>query len=112
MVQQKKASENLSDRLFVDTGYIIARFNRRDQYHEKAKQFSQAIAESRELWTTDAVLLEVAAAFSHPQHRPIAVGIWDEFHGASRTASCEKLLVHDLNKPSNCFACAPTSRGV
>jgi predicted nucleic acid-binding protein len=63
MVQQKKASEILSDRLFVDTGYIIARFNRRDQYHEKAKQFSRVIAESRELWTTDAVLLEVLPLF-------------------------------------------------
>jgi uncharacterized protein len=96
MAQQKKTSENLSDRLFVDTGYVIARFNRRDQYHEKAKQFSPAIAESRELWTTDAVLLEIAAAFSHPQHRSIAIGIWDEFHGASghclvREAAGERL---------------------
>jgi predicted nucleic acid-binding protein len=70
-----------SDRLFLDTGYVLARFNRRDQYHGKAKQLADTVAASRELWTTDAVLFEVAAAFSHPDNRPIFISIWDEFHG-------------------------------
>lgn len=70
-----------SDRLFLDTGYVLARFNRRDQYHKNAKRFANSISSVRELWTTDAVLIEVAAAFSHPSHRSIAISIWDEFHG-------------------------------
>lgn len=70
-----------SDRLFLDTSYVIARFNRRDQYHDCAKQLASSVAACRELWTTNAVLLEVAAAFSHPDHRQIAIRVWDQFHG-------------------------------
>lgn len=70
-----------SDRLFLDTGYVLARFNRRDQYHGKARQLAEAVAAVRELWTTDAVLFETAAALSHPKTRPIFTTIWDEFHG-------------------------------
>ena len=75
------ATALLSDRLFLDTGYAIARFNQRDEYHQAARALSAAVAASHELWTTDAVLLEVAASFSRPEHRPFAVGLWDQFHG-------------------------------
>ena len=79
----------LNDRCFLDTAYVIARFNRRDQYHDEAKRLAGAIAASKEIWTTDAVLLEVAAAFSHPDNRSIAVALWDEFHGGDpRCHSC------------------------
>jgi len=71
------------DRLFLDTSYVIARFNRRDQYHDKAKQLAAVIRTAGELWTTDAVLLEVAAAFSPPRYRSMAISIWDEFHGGN-----------------------------
>jgi predicted nucleic acid-binding protein len=67
--------------LFLDTGYVIARFNRRDQYHGQSKQWASTVSAARELWTTYAVLLEIASAFSHPEHRSIAVAMWDEFHG-------------------------------
>jgi predicted nucleic acid-binding protein len=67
--------------LFLDTGFVIARFNRRDQFHGMARQLAGSVASARDLWTTDAVLLEVAAAFSHPDYRSIAIAIWDEFHG-------------------------------
>lgn len=70
-----------SDRLFLDTGYVIARFNRGDQYHQAAKGLSSLVSTCRELWTTDAVLLEVGAAFSHPDQRAIAIRLWDQFHG-------------------------------
>jgi len=76
--------------LFLDTGYVIARFNRRDQYHASARKLAGAITVARELWTTDAVLLEVSSAFSHPDHRSIAITIWDEFHGGDRRCrTCE-----------------------
>jgi uncharacterized protein len=79
-----------SDRLFLVTGYVLARFNRRDQYHGKAKLLAATIATSRELWTTEAVLFEVAAALSSPDHRSIFLAIWDEFHGGDpRCRVCE-----------------------
>lgn len=71
----------VSDRLFLDTSYVIARFNERDEHHRAALSLREAIAFCRELWTTDAVLIEVAASFSRPNHRPIAIGLWDQFHG-------------------------------
>ncbi len=76
------ATTPISDRLFVDTGYAIARFNERDEYHQTALSLSNSIAACRELWTTDAVLLEIAASFSRPEHRPFAIGLWDQFHGS------------------------------
>lgn len=90
MARQKSPLTKSSDRLFLDTGYVIARFNRRDQHHGKAKQLAGTVAAAQELWTTDAVLLEIAAALSHPDHRPIAMTIWDEFHGGDpRCSACE-----------------------
>jgi len=68
-----------SERLFVDTGYFIARFNPRDQYHRAARRLASAADESRHLWTTEAVMLEVCAAFSSPPHRALAMAIWDQF---------------------------------
>lgn len=67
------------DRLFVDTSYFVARFNPRDQYHQAARQLGIRITQAAELWTTDAVLLELGAAFSDPRWRPIAVRIWEQF---------------------------------
>jgi predicted nucleic acid-binding protein len=83
MAREKNPPAPPSDRLFLDTGYVIARFNRRDQYHGKAKQLAGVVAAATELWTTDAVLFEVAAAFSSPNHRSVAMAIWDEFHGGN-----------------------------
>lgn len=70
-----------SDRLFLDTGYVIARFNRRDQYHARALQVAPVVANCRELWTTDAVLLEVGSAFSRRGTRSLFTGLWDRFYG-------------------------------
>jgi predicted nucleic acid-binding protein len=80
----------VSDRLFVDTSYVIARFNERDEFHASAKALAPTVGACRELWTTDAVLLEVAASFSRPEHRVIAIGLWDQFHsGDQRYRSVE-----------------------
>jgi predicted nucleic acid-binding protein len=72
--------DNPSDRLFVDTSYLVARFNSRDQYHERACELEDAVSRCRELWTTDAVLLEFGAAFSSPANRLHVVSAWDGFH--------------------------------
>jgi predicted nucleic acid-binding protein len=69
--------DNPSDRFFVDTGYVLARFNLRDQHHDRAKDLSSLIAAGRELWTTDAVLLNVASAFQrrHTAQLPFRSGM-------------------------------------
>ena len=59
----------MSERLFVDTGYIIALTNENDHYHQQALALSEKY-EGYRLVTTDAVLLEVGNAlsrFARPQ---------------------------------------------
>jgi predicted nucleic acid-binding protein len=73
-----------SERLFVDSGFFVARFNRRDQFHDDAQRLARRFDECSELWTTEAVLLEIGAAFSEPSQRTVAVAIWDELHGEAR----------------------------
>lgn len=69
-----------SDRLFLDTGFVLAWFNRRDQYHEVARKLAARFLSCAELWTTEAILLEIGAAFSSTDQRPIMIQLWDRFH--------------------------------
>lgn len=73
-----------SERLFLDTSFVVARFNRRDQYHEPARELAQRADTCRELWTTEAVLLEVGGAFRDPGQRSLVVGLWNRFHSDPR----------------------------
>jgi uncharacterized protein len=50
-------------RIFVDTGYVIALINKRDQYHQQAVELSYRY-ESHPLLITDLVLLEVGNALA------------------------------------------------
>lgn len=52
------------DRLFLDTVFIQALLNRRDQYHDKAKAFFPRLQNAVEVWVTEAVLIEVGNALS------------------------------------------------
>ena len=73
-----------AERLFVDTGFLLAVFNQCDGYHQAAMRLSGRFRSCRELWTTEAVLLEVGAAFHAPGQRHIAQRIWDELYGDAR----------------------------
>jgi predicted nucleic acid-binding protein len=53
----------MSKPLFVDTGYIIALINEKDDYHSQALALSEKY-DGHRLVTTDAVLLEVGNALS------------------------------------------------
>ena len=53
----------MSERVFVDTGFVFALINPNDQFHQKATALSVQF-EVRPLLTTDAVLLEIGNAFS------------------------------------------------
>jgi predicted nucleic acid-binding protein len=49
-------------RFFVDTFYLIALSNRRDQWHQRVVMFSRAPRDVR-LYTVDEVLVEFLAPF-------------------------------------------------
>ena len=51
----------MSGRIFVDTSFVIALINEKDQYHYQAESLSRRF-ESSQLITTDAVLLEIGNA--------------------------------------------------
>jgi predicted nucleic acid-binding protein len=52
------------DRVFLDTSYIQALLNRRDQHHQRARALVSLTDEASEIWVTEAVLIEVADALS------------------------------------------------
>ena len=53
-----------SSRLLLDTVFIQALLNRRDQYHAQAKAFLPQVRAAKEVWVTEAVLIEVGNALS------------------------------------------------
>lgn len=52
------------DRLFIDTAFIQALLNRKDEYHEQAKAALPRVTAAAEVWVTEAVLVELANALS------------------------------------------------
>lgn len=100
-----------ADRLFVDTGFLLALFNQRDQYHPAATRLVGHFQQCRELWTSEAVILEVAAAFRAPGQRSIAVRLWDQFHSDPRcrlvsisSAPLERAMDLFRNRPDKAWS--------
>lgn len=52
------------DRIFLDTAFIQALLNPRDDYHPQAKQLFPRIRAAAEVWITEAILVEVGNALS------------------------------------------------
>jgi hypothetical protein len=50
------------ERLFLDTVFIQALLNKRDQYHAIARAFLPRVRAAAEVWVTEAVLVEVGNA--------------------------------------------------
>lgn len=63
--------------VFVDTSYVLARVNRRDQYHGRAKALARLYV-GREFVVTDGVLLEIGNALAR-RFRSAAIQLIDEF---------------------------------
>lgn len=60
-------------RVFVDTSFVLALINERDQYHHQAEKFSYHF-EHLPLITTDAVLLEIGNAMAKDfRHEAVAI---------------------------------------
>lgn len=53
----------MAEQVFVDTAYVIALVNERDQYHDRAQELADFF-EGQSLLITDAVLLEIGNALS------------------------------------------------
>jgi uncharacterized protein len=52
------------DRLFLDTAFIQALLNPRDDYHDRAKQLFPCIRNASEVWITEAIFAEIGNALS------------------------------------------------
>jgi len=53
-----------NERLFLDTAFIQALLNPRDDYHNQAKQLFPRIRTASEVWITEAIFAEVGNALS------------------------------------------------
>lgn len=53
----------MPNKIFIDTLFVVALVNRRDQYHQTASQLA-ALYEGHPLLVTDAVLLEIGNALA------------------------------------------------
>ena len=53
-----------TDRLLLDTVFVQALLNGRDQYHPQARGLLPRVQAAAEVWVTEAVLLEVGNALS------------------------------------------------
>jgi uncharacterized protein len=52
------------DRFFLDTAFIQALLNPRDDYHEPARQLFPRVRAASEVWITEAIFAEVGNALS------------------------------------------------
>jgi predicted nucleic acid-binding protein len=64
-------------KIFVDTLFVVALVNRRDQYHQQASELADQLA-GQPLLITDAVLLEIGNALAR-NYKVEATQIIDEF---------------------------------
>lgn len=53
-----------TSRFFLDTSYVLALLNPRDTHHNKAKELFLKLRTAQEIWTTEAVLIEVGNALA------------------------------------------------
>jgi uncharacterized protein len=50
------------ERLLIDTAFVQALLNRKDQYHAKARQFAPRLRAATEVWITETILVEIGNA--------------------------------------------------
>jgi len=60
------------DRLFLDTVFIQAILNKNDQYHSRAMELFPRVKNAREVWITEAILMEVGNALSACDRQKVA----------------------------------------
>jgi uncharacterized protein len=65
------------NKIFVDTLFVVALINQRDQYHQQASELADSL-ETHPVITTDAVLLEIGNALAR-NYKDEAVEIIEHF---------------------------------
>lgn len=90
----------MTNRIFIDTLFVVALVNRRDQYHEQAATLSERF-DGHPLLVTDAVLLEIGNALSR-NYKEEAVRIMDELL-ASDEVDVVRLSPHLFDKASSMY---------
>ncbi len=63
------------DRFFLDTVFIQAILNPRDQYHRDALELLPRVKKAQEVWITEAIFMEVGNALSNYNHRKVSAFI-------------------------------------
>ncbi len=53
-----------NERIFMDTAFVQALVDRRDQFHQKAQKFELLIQQADEIWITETILSEIGDALS------------------------------------------------
>lgn len=53
-----------ANRFFLDTAYVLALLNPNDIYHKQAQAMLPSMHSAREVWITEAVLIEIGNALS------------------------------------------------
>jgi len=77
----------MPNRIFVDTSFVLALINERDQYHDQAGNLSHKF-ENSPLVTTDAVLLEIGNAMAR-DFREEAVAVIKVLRGSEKVEVIE-----------------------
>jgi predicted nucleic acid-binding protein len=68
----------MTNRFFVDTSFLYALVNRRDQYHARAIRARDMLAASDELFVTDLILYEVGNNMSLSDKRRAALRLIEQ----------------------------------
>ncbi|HHT9146362.1 MAG: PIN domain-containing protein [Candidatus Brocadiaceae bacterium] len=66
--------EVTTSRFFLGTSYVLALLNPRDTHHNKAKELFFKLRTAQEIWTTEAILIEVGNSLAST-NRSAAVNI-------------------------------------
>lgn len=86
----------VGDRLFLDTSFVQAWLNERDQYHVQAQALWPSVRAARELWITEPVLMEIGNAFSAMERSRAAAFIRECYQPNSiRVVTVDTRLFHE-----------------
>lgn len=87
----------MSEQLLLDTTYVQALLNRRDQHHQKAKQLLPRVRVASLVLITEAVLLEIGNALRAVKHRKAAArfikGCYDDSDPNLRVVPTDTRLI-------------------
>jgi predicted nucleic acid-binding protein len=52
------------EKVFLDTWFVLALLNKRDNFHARAKSIYSSLPKASELWITEAIIVEIGNAVS------------------------------------------------